>query len=87
MNKKFAFCGSKFIKELEKEINKLVKLEGGNAYVLTNYKWITVGYNYQYGTTAAQLYIEFNMCYVNNNIHFHKPYLITLLNCLESNYL
>jgi hypothetical protein len=36
-------------------IDEWVKLDKGNAYVLTNYKWVTVGNN---GTT--QLYIEFD---------------------------
>ena len=36
-------------------IDEWVKLDGGNAYVLTNYEWITVDHN---GTT--QLRIEFD---------------------------
>jgi len=36
-------------------IDEWVKLDGGNAYVLKNYKWITVDIN---GTT--QLYIDFD---------------------------
>jgi hypothetical protein len=42
-----------------KGIDEWVKLDGGNAYVLKNYQWITVGMN-QYGTSATQLYVEFD---------------------------
>lgn len=38
-----------------KGIDEWVKLDGGNAYVLNNYKWITVDHN---GST--QLHIEFD---------------------------
>jgi hypothetical protein len=38
-----------------KGIDEWVKLDGGNAYVLTNYKWVTVG-----NDGATQLYIEFD---------------------------
>jgi hypothetical protein len=38
-----------------KGIDEWVKLDGGNAYVLTNYKWVSVGNN-----GATQLYIEFD---------------------------
>jgi hypothetical protein len=41
-------------------IDEWVALDGGNAYVLKNFQWMTVGYNIQYGTTATQLYIEFD---------------------------
>jgi len=36
-------------------IDEWVKLDGGNTYVLNNYKWVTVDHN---GST--QLYIEFD---------------------------
>lgn len=36
-------------------IDEWVTLDGGNAYVLVNYKWLTVNHN---GTT--QLYIDFD---------------------------
>lgn len=38
-----------------KGIDEWVKLDGGNAYVLNNYKWVTVDHN---GST--QLHIEFD---------------------------
>ena len=41
-------------------IDEWVTLDGGNAYVLKNFQWITVGYNPQNGTSATQLYIEFD---------------------------
>ena len=43
-----------------KGIDEWVTLDGGNAYVLTNYRWITVGINPQYRTSVTQLYIEFD---------------------------
>lgn len=36
-------------------IDEWVKLDGGNAYVLTNYEWIAVG-----DSGATQLHIEFD---------------------------
>ena len=36
-------------------IDEWVKLDGGNAYVLTSYKWVTVDHN-----GATQLHIEFD---------------------------
>ena len=42
------------LKNGAKGIDEWVKLDGGNAYVLTNYKWVTV-YD-----GATQLYIEFD---------------------------
>ncbi len=36
-------------------IDEWVKLDGGNAYILTNYKWVTVDQN-----GATQLHIEFD---------------------------
>ena len=38
-----------------KGIDEWVKLDGGNAYVLTSYKWINVG-----DDGATQLYVEFD---------------------------
>lgn len=38
-----------------KGIDEWVKLDGGNAYVLTNYKWVTVDQN-----GATQLHIDFD---------------------------
>jgi hypothetical protein len=38
-----------------KGIDEWVKLDGGNAYVLTNYKWVSVN-----NGSATQLYIEFD---------------------------
>jgi hypothetical protein len=43
-----------------KGIDEWVTLDGGNAYVLKNFQWMTVGYNTQDGTRATQLYIEFD---------------------------
>lgn len=43
------------LKNGAKGIDEWVKLDGGNAYVLTNYKWVTVDHN---GST--QLHIEFD---------------------------
>ena len=43
------------LKNSAKGIDEWVKLDGGNAYVLKNYKWITVNEN-----GATQLHIEFD---------------------------
>lgn len=43
------------LKHGAKGIDEWVKLDGGNAYVLKNYKWITVDHN---GST--QLHIDFD---------------------------
>jgi hypothetical protein len=40
-------------------IDEWVTLDGGNAYVLKNYQWMTVGVN-QYGASATQLHLEFD---------------------------
>ena len=40
-----------------KGIDEWVKLDGGNAFVLTNYKWVTVSVGKD---AATQLYIEFD---------------------------
>jgi hypothetical protein len=46
------------LKNAAKGIDEWVKLDHGNAYVLTNYKWVTVDHN---GST--QLHIEFDTLY------------------------
>jgi len=43
------------LKNAAKGIDEWVKLDGGNAYVLRNYKWVTVDHN---GST--QLHVEFD---------------------------
>jgi uncharacterized protein YceK len=43
------------LKHAAKGIDEWVKLDGGNAYVLKNYKWLTVDHN---GST--QLHVEFD---------------------------
>lgn len=43
------------LKNGAKGIDEWVKLDGGNAYILKNYKWVTVDQN---GST--QLYIDFD---------------------------
>jgi hypothetical protein len=43
------------LKNAAKGIDEWVKLDGGNAYVLTDYKWVTVSFD---GST--QLYVEFD---------------------------
>lgn len=43
------------LKNGAKGIDEWVKLDGGNTYVLVNYKWVTVDYN---GST--QLHLEFD---------------------------
>ncbi|MGV7930644.1 MAG: hypothetical protein AB2L13_17360 [Spirochaetota bacterium] len=40
-----------------KGIDEWVKIDGGNAYVLTNYKWVTINGGMD---GAAQLYVEFD---------------------------
>ncbi len=44
-----------------KGIDEWVKLDGGNAYVLTNYKWITVD-----NSGSTQLFIEFDTLKCNS---------------------
>lgn len=43
-----------------KGIDEWVSLDKGNAYVVKNYKWMTVDYDSKNGSTATQLYIEFD---------------------------
>ena len=43
-----------------KGIDEWVTLDKGNAYFVKNYKWMTVGYDSKNGSTATQLYIEFD---------------------------
>jgi hypothetical protein len=38
-----------------KGIDEWVQLDGGNAYVLTNYKWVTID-----GSGASQLQLDFD---------------------------
>lgn len=48
------------LKNGAKGIDEWVILDGGNSYVLKNYQWMTVGFNSQNGTSATQLYVEFD---------------------------
>ncbi len=48
------------LKNGAKGIDEWVTLDGGNAYVLKNFQWMTVAFDSQYGTSATQLYIEFD---------------------------
>ena len=48
------------LKNGAKGIDEWVLLDNGNAYLIKNYKWMTVGYNPNNGSTATQLYIEFD---------------------------
>jgi hypothetical protein len=41
-------------------IDEWVQLDGGNAYVLTNYKWVTID-----GSGAAQLQLDFDTYLLN----------------------
>ena len=43
------------LKNGAKGIDEWVKIDGGNAYVLTSYKWVTVD-----SEGATQLHIEFD---------------------------
>ena len=43
------------LKNGAKGIDEWVKLDGGNSYILTNYKWVPVN-----NGSATQLYIEFD---------------------------
>ena len=43
-----------------KGIDEWVSLDEGNAYIVKNYKWMTVGYDSKNGLTATQLFIEFD---------------------------
>ncbi|MBO9620006.1 MAG: hypothetical protein J7539_13340 [Niabella sp.] len=43
------------LKQCAKGIDEWVKLDGGNAYVLKNYKWVSVD-----GYGSAQLHLEFD---------------------------
>ncbi len=43
------------LKNAAKGIDEWVELDGGNAYVLINYKWVTVG-----DDGSTQLYIDFD---------------------------
>ena len=48
------------LKNGAKGIDEWVLLDNGNAYLIKNYKWMTVGYNPNNGSIATQLYIEFD---------------------------
>ena len=48
------------LKNAAKGIDEWVQIDKGNAYVLKNYKWITVNYDAKTGSTATQLYVEFD---------------------------
>lgn len=48
------------LKNAAKGIDEWVQIDKGNAYVVKNYKWVTVGYDMKNGSTATQLYIEFD---------------------------
>jgi len=48
------------LKNGAKGIDEWVLLDGGNSYVLRNFQWKTVGYNTQDGTSATQLYLDFD---------------------------
>jgi len=45
------------LKNGAKGIDEWVKLDGGNAYVLTNFRWVTVAVGKD---AATQLYLEFD---------------------------
>lgn len=48
------------LRNAAKGIDEWVSLDKGNSYVVKNYKWMTVGYDSKNGSTATQLYIEFD---------------------------
>ena len=43
-----------------KGIDEWVKLDGGNAYVLSNFNWLTIAIDPKYGSQTTQLFIEFD---------------------------
>jgi hypothetical protein len=43
-----------------KGIDEWVKIDGGNAYVLTNFNWVTVAINPKTSGQTTQLYMEFD---------------------------
>jgi hypothetical protein len=48
------------LKNGAKGIDEWVSLDQGNAYVVKNYRWMTIGIDLKNGSTATQLYIEFD---------------------------
>jgi len=48
------------LKNAAKGIDEWVQLDKGNTYVLTNYKWITIG-----NSGSIQLYVDFDTLYCN----------------------
>jgi len=54
-NAPIGFTTKDDLKNGAKGIDEWVKLDGGNAYVLVSYKWVTVDHN-----GATQLYVEFD---------------------------
>ncbi|WP_228434810.1 hypothetical protein [Chryseobacterium defluvii] len=46
------------LKNAAKGIDEWVQLDKGNTYVLTNYKWMTVG-----NSGSTQLYVDFDTLY------------------------
>ena len=53
------FTAKDYLMNGARGIDEWVKLDGGNAYVLTNYKWVTISVD-QDGAGAAQLYVDFD---------------------------
>ena len=47
------------LKNAAKGIDEWVKLDGGNSYVLRNYKWVTVDHN---GSTQLQVEFDTILC-------------------------
>jgi hypothetical protein len=43
-----------------KGIDEWVKIDGGNAYVLTNFNWVTVAIDPKTSAQTTQLYMEFD---------------------------
>jgi len=43
-----------------KGIDEWVKIDGGNAYVLVSFNWITVAIDPKYGSQTTQLYLVFD---------------------------
>jgi hypothetical protein len=43
-----------------KGIDEWVKIDGGNAYVLTSFNWVTVAIDPKTNSQTTQLYIEFD---------------------------
>ena len=54
------FTAKNDLKNAGKGIDEWVQLDKGNTYVLTNYKWITIG-----DSGSTQLYVDFDTLYCN----------------------